>query len=369
MKPRILFVDDEPAVLRGLQRSLWELEDDWDMEFCDSASAALASIEACMPDVLISDHNMPGMTGLEMLKHLRTRPEWDAMQVVFLTGNNDQTLKRQALESGANDLLNKPVITEDLVVRIKSCLTLKSAQDQLRRHNELLEEQVRERTKQLEAAQFEIVYRLAKATELRDAETGNHNLRVAYVSRIIARRLGCDSTFQLQLFLAAMLHDIGKLGIADAILLKPGKLTPEEFIDMQRHSEVGSTLLSAQLHIPDEVRHEFGLHELQSSPFIQMAAQVAREHHERFDGTGYPAQLLEEEIALAARIVAVADVYDALLSRRPYKEPHTVASAISIIQDGSGNHFDPRVVYAFMNALGEIQDVYGHLQDQLESAA
>lgn len=358
MRPRILFVDDEPAVLRGLQRTLWDFEDEWGMRFCEGAQAALKAMEEEAPDVIITDHNMPGMTGLEFVQVVRLRNEWDNIQVVFLTGNNDQSLKRQALATGANDLLSKPVNTEDLLVRIKSCLNLKWAQDKLQYHNEMLEALVAERTKQLETAQFEIVYRLAKAAELRDEETGNHTLRVASCCRIIAANLGWESRFQEELFLASMLHDIGKVGIPDAILLKPGRLLPAEYDVMKQHSLIGASLLRQELVLPDHIREEFGIGDFGHSPILALAATVAEQHHERFDGTGYPKGLSGDQINMAARIVAVADVYDALRSERPYKAPFGEEQAMKIIEESSGTHFDPRVVSAFMACRAEISTIY-----------
>ncbi len=363
MKPRIVFVDDESAVLRGLQRSLWEYEDVWDLEFCELGHTALKAIVREAPDVIITDHNMPGMTGIELLSFIRENPIWDNVQVIFLTGNNDQSLKRRAIELGANDLLNKPLDTDDLVVRIRSCLLLKSTQDELRVHNQKLEEKVVERTRQLESAQFEIVYRLAKACELRDPETGYHTLRVAYCSRILARKLGKDQQYQLLLFLASMLHDIGKLGIPDNILLKPGKLTEQEYSEMQQHTSIGSQLLTSELDLPPDIRQEFGIDTLQSSEFIRLAAVVAEQHHEKFDGSGHPKGLSGDDIDIAARIVAVADVYDALRSRRPYKDANSEDAAIAILEADSGKHFDPRVLNAFFACQPEIRMLYHALHE------
>ena len=233
--------------------------------------------------------------------------------------------------------------------------------------NQNLEVLVGERTTQLEAAQFEIVYRLAKTTELRDAETGNHNLRVAYSSKIISETLGFDAEYQRHLFLAAMLHDIGKIGIRDAILLKPGKLTSEEFAEMRNHTIIGEALLASDISIPDAVKAELELVDLASSPFIQLAGVIASQHHEKFDGEGYPMGLVGEEIDISARIVAVADVFDALRSSRPYKRAMTEAEAVAVLKEGSGKHFDPAIVTAFCESLPSIREVYLHLHDGPDS--
>ncbi|OWU65504.1 MAG: hypothetical protein CBB60_004335 [Armatimonadetes bacterium Cent15-Ar3] len=219
----------------------------------------------------------------------------------------------------------------------------------------------------MEAAQFEIVYRLAKTTELRDAETGNHNLRVAYSSKIISETLGFDAEYQRHLFLAAMLHDIGKIGIRDAILLKPGKLTSEEFAEMRNHTIIGEALLASDISIPDAVKAELELVDLTSSPFIQLAGVIASQHHEKFDGEGYPMGLVGEEIDISARIVAVADVFDALRSSRPYKRAMTEAEAVAVLNEGSGKHFDPAIVTAFCESLPSIREVYLHLHDGPDS--
>lgn len=363
MKPRILFVDDEPALLRGLQRSLWELEDEWSMEFCECAPALLIALEKGGADVIVTDHNMPEMTGMQMVQEIRTNPNWDNVQIIFLTGNNDQSLKRQALEIGASDLLNKPVSTEDLLARIRASLKLKTALDALQRQNEVLESQVAARTKELETSQFEIVYRLAKAAEIRDIETANHTLRVSTSARLIAKTLGYNHREQCEIFLATMLHDVGKVGIPDNILLKPARLDPEEFDLMKTHASIGHFLLDSALEVPSFIHKEFGIGTLGGSAILQLGAIVASQHHEKFDGSGYPRGLQGDSIHPVARMVAVADVFDALRSERPYKAAMSKAEALQILRESSGSHFDPAMVEAFFGCQREVDEVYEVFKD------
>lgn len=364
MKPALLFVDDEPQVRRGLSRMLWEFSDEWDCLFAEGAEEAIKILLEQHVDVLITDHNMPGMTGLELIVALRERPEFTSIPIIMLTGCNDRTLKRQALATGANDLLTKPVDQEDLLARIRSVLRLKAYQDELANKNHELEDLVRLRTIELEASRIEVVWRLAKIAESRDVETGFHTMRVGYYARAIAETLGQTEAFQETLMLAAPLHDIGKLAIPDLILQKPGALSPEERAIMETHCEAGYQILKAKYRPPAVHSLLAGAQQLVGiSPFIEVAACVALQHHERWDGTGYPNRLSGEEIDLNARITAVADVYDALRSSRPYKAAKTEAETLAIMSEGAGSHFDPTVFRGFLQCMPLIRTIERDLAD------
>ncbi len=362
MKPRILFVDDEPQVLEGLKRMLSFMDDEWDMTFLDSPETLLEHMASGVCDGVVSDLKMPGINGFELLEELCGSEKTKDVPVVILTGAGEDDLKRRALELGATDLLNKPVAREDLLARIKSMLRLKSVQDELKRHNALLEQRVRERTAELEASRIEIIWRLAKASEYRDEQTGNHVMRVGCYCRLLAEELGMDRRFTELLFLTSPLHDVGKIGIPDSILLNKGKLAPEEWRIMQGHCAVGEAILLQQpkgmepflaWQVGDASEHARRSDNL----LLGMAGRIARAHHEWWDGSGYPDGLAGEDIPLEARIVALADVYDALGSARPYKPAYSEDEVLAIIREENGAHFDPSVLTAFEKVLGEFRSV------------
>jgi len=364
VKPVLLFVDDEPQVRRGLSRMLWEHTEEWECLFAEGAEEAIKILCEQHVDVIITDHNMPGMTGLELIVALRDRAQFKSIPIIMLTGCNDRTLKRQALATGANDLLNKPVDQEDLLARIQSVLKLKAYQDQLENQNHELEELVRLRTIELEASRIEVVWRLAKIAESRDVETGFHTMRVGYYARAIAETLGQSVEFQETLMLAAPLHDIGKLAIPDMILQKPGALEPSERAIMETHCEAGYHILMAKYRPPTVHSLLAGAQQLVGvSPFIEVAARIALQHHERWDGTGYPNRIAGEAIDLNARITAVADVYDALRSSRPYKAAKTESETLAIMSEGAGTQFDPTVFRAFLECMPLIRSIERDLAD------
>lgn len=364
---RILFVDDDPLVLDSLQRMLRHRRHGWAMEFlCDPRKAW---DRLCVQDfdLVVSDMNMPGLTGLELLTRLRENERTSDVHVVILTGHADRKLKREALDLGATDLLNKPIEAEDLDARIRSVLRLKSCADELKRSNHFLENGIRKRTEQLYESRLAIVWRLAKAAEFRDEDTGNHVIRVGCYSRHIGEAMNLREDWVENLFLAAPLHDIGKIGIPDSILLKPGPLTPEEWETMKRHCLIGKRILEddakttatfrAWKHAP-----ALGVGE-DTNPVLKLAASIAWSHHEKFDGTGYPLGLSGDSIPWASRIVALADVFDALTSVRPYKPAIEEEEALRIIRGQVGKHFDPRVHEAFESVLDQIRDVRLALAD------
>lgn len=368
-KQRILFVDDDVNVLRSYQRSLRGQREVWLMEFETSPRTALQRVKAESFDTVVTDMRMPEMSGLDLLKQIKDDERISDVPVVIVTGEADKELKRNALNLDAADLLNKPVETEDLIARLRSVLRTKRYADELKQSNELLEQRVQERTSELVASQVDILWRLGKAAEYRDEETGNHVIRVGSYSRVVANAMGMDDAFCDTMFLAAPLHDIGKIGVSDTVLLKPGKLNDEEWDAMRRHCEIGVSILTdackfmhvAAKYAPQRVVG--ALSNMSSNPVIVMAAEIAASHHEKWDGSGYPARLSGEDIPLVGRIVAIADVYDALRSNRPYKDAFTVERSLEIIRESRGSHFDPAVVDAFLAAYPQIEAIEREFSD------
>lgn len=367
-RAHILFVDDQQSVLDSIRRTLRGRSKEWTLHFATSGAEAISTAEAEPITVVVSDYMMPGMNGIELLGAMQRSERLARIPVIILTGNAETDLKRNALERGALDLVNKPITREDLVARITSALRLREAQDELRRHNAELEHRVRARTASLERSRFEIVFRLARAGEYRDEETGNHVQRVASISRILALAVGLGERRARQIFLASALHDIGKIGIPDAILLKQGKLTDDERGVMQDHARIGWDILTHQAVIDSVETGADGaraaLRDLEDdNPLLACAAEIALAHHERWDGRGYPNGLGGEDIPLPARIVAIADVYDALRHARPYKAAYGKAEAVGIIRESSGGHFDPSLVACFEARLSEIEAVIAEHSD------
>ncbi|MYM66680.1 response regulator [Pseudoduganella sp. FT55W] len=295
------------------------------------AAAALAWCGQRVPDLVVVDYMMPGMDGIEFLRHFRALPAMREVPVVMVTADTEVAVRHQALRLGANDFLTKPVNSIEFNARIGNLLALRQAQLQLAERADSLAEAVRRATAAILAREHEAIHRLSRAAEFRDNDTGSHLLRMAAYARLIASRLGLDDTECDLICDAAPMHDIGKVGIPDAVLLKPGPLTPEERAIMQRHPQIGADILADS-----------------ESPLLQAGAVIAISHHERFDGGGYPHGLSGHAIPLYGRIVAVADVFDALTTARPYKTGWELGRAIAYLQEQRGGHFDPACVDALL---------------------
>lgn len=368
MRPSVLFIDDETPLLDSYRRMLRDHREVWDMNFMSCPLEAWEHIKTQKVDAIVTDVCMPRMGGLDLLKNIRSEARFKELPVIIVTGDSDRTLKRQALDLDATDLLAKPVDQDILRVRIRNSLRMYFNSQELQRERDLLEKRVKERTRDLDLSRQEIIWRLAKAAEFRDEETGNHVVRVACYSRTIAKAMDMSSTFVDQIFLAAPLHDIGKIGIPDSVLLKPGKLNDDEWRIMKKHCEMGASILSDSSRLRQAAGVFFGTSDPNvwipiQTPLMVMSTAIALCHHEKFNGKGYPFGKSGEEIPIEARIVAVADVYDALRSRRPYKEPFPVEVALDIIEQGTGEHFDPAVVDAFLKSFNDIQSVERELAD------
>ena len=369
-KKKILFVDDEKRVLDGLQRILRGERDAWDLTFASSVDEALEVLSDVDIDAVISDVNMPVRDGLDLLQAIRADARTADIPVVILTGNGEPDMKRRALDLGATDLLAKPVVREDLIARIRSALRLKGFMDEIKNHGKLLEERVRLRTAELEYSRAEVIWRLGKAGEFRDSDTGFHVVRVGLFSKQLAKTLDLGEGQAREIFLSAPLHDIGKIGIPDRVLLKPGKLNAEEWKIMKTHTEIGAQILRAEplaeLH-SNSLRTLAGIESIPRNPFANTGALIAESHHERWDGHGYPRGLSGNKIPLEARITAIADVYDALRSKRPYKPAISEDEVFKIMQRGFGSQFDPGIFDAFQSSLPIFREIRAEFGDSEES--
>lgn len=314
-RPTLLLVDDEPGNLQVLRHTL---QDQYRLLFAKDGQAALDLVRSDRPDLILLDVMMPGLSGYEVCRHLKRDPWTSAIPVVFVTALADVANEHTGLELGAVDYITKPFNPHIVRARVRTHLSLVRA-------DELLE------------TRLEVVQCLGRAAEFKDNETGRHVVRMSHYSQIVARALGYGEQAAQDLLHAAPMHDIGKNGIPDAVLLKPGKLTAEEWKIMRQHTVIGARILGD---------HPSGL--------LQLAASIALNHHEKWDGSGYPNGLAGEDIPHTARVVAVADVFDALTSVRPYKRAWSVSDAVELLREESGRHFDPEIVTAFLDCLPQI---------------
>ncbi len=379
-RARILIVDDELNALDALQRILRATQEPWELCFATTGRQAAQGLESANVDVVLIDVRMPGLDGFELLDQLRHTDSTRDLPAVMLTGANEPGLKRRALDLGATDLLTKPVDPDELIARIRSALRLKSYQDRLKHQNEILEQAVAERTAALAASRLDIIWRLGKAAEYRDEDTGNHVVRVGCYSRALARALGLPPQQVELISLASPLHDIGKIGIPDYVLRKPEALSPHEWAIMQRHCEIGAKILMQQSKAMGAVNRAAEASradedEVQAAPVIsppnpviEIAAAIALAHHERWDGLGYPAGLSGTQIPLEARIVGLADSYDALLAERPYRAGFPEEIVLKTLREGAGTHFDPDVYAAFPGLLEELRAIRAQLTDRYDRA-
>jgi putative two-component system response regulator len=336
---QVLIVDDTEINLILFGALVKKLDDCESKSFADPREA-LTWVQANIPDLVIVDYMMPDLDGLEFIRLMREMAGREAVPVLMITANDQKQIRYRALDIGANDFLTKPVDKVEFLARAKNMLTLNDARKKLASHADWLADEVRKATREIVERERETVIRLSRAAEFRDPETGAHILRMAHFSQLIARELGMSVADQELLLEAAPMHDIGKVGIADKILLKPGRLDTDEFTIMKRHAMIGYELLKGS-----------------SSRVLQVGAEIAKGHHEKFDGSGYPNGIKGTDIPIFSRIVAVADVFDALTSERPYKKAWTIEAAVDFLNDGSGTHFDPDCVKAFLNAWEDVMSV------------
>ena len=360
---KLMVVDDEPTNVKIVRRLL-ELEGFSQFVTTTDGRKAMTLIRDERPDCVLLDLMMPFVTGLDVLDEMRHDPATAHIPAIILTAVTDHKVRCEALKRGASDFLNKPVDPAELAPRVVNVLTAKAYQDQLLRYNHDLELAVRERTRQLEQAYREIGLVLARAAEYRDNDTGLHVVRVGRYARIIGDELGIVGDEADLLERAAQLHDVGKIGIPDSILLKPGRLTDDEFALMQRHCAFGDRILQPGAD-EDSAGEEHGLPGVGgATPFLELAHRIAMSHHEHWDGTGYPLGLQGEAIPLEGRITAVADVFDALSSKRCYKDSFPVDECFETMAEKRGNHFDPQVLDAFLRRRDEVVDVLMRYADE-----
>ena len=356
----VLIVDDTPenlTVMNGLLKDLYRTK------VANSGERALKIAAESPPDLVLLDIMMPGMDGYEVCRRLKAHPRTRTVPVIFLTAKSEVEDEQKGFEAGGVDYITKPISPPIVLARVLTHLTLKAAADFLRDKNAYLESEVGKRTREVQVVQDVTIMAMASLAETRDNETGNHIRRTQNYVRALAKKLQSQPKFAElldeatveMLYKSAPLHDIGKVGIPDAILLKPGKLTPEEFDVMKTHTTLGRDAILAAEKLIDA-----------PSTFLKLAREIAHYHQEKWDGSGYPGKLAGEAIPLSARLMALADVYDALISRRVYKPPFPREKAEAIIREGRGTHFDPDMVDAFVQITEEFHAIAERFADSEE---
>ncbi|QYJ74865.1 HD domain-containing phosphohydrolase [Shewanella sp. FJAT-52076] len=318
LKPLILVVDDEAANLRVLKQIL---QDEYQLSFAKSGQEALRLVGQKRPDLILLDIMMPDMTGLDLCKMLKANAQSAAIPVIFVTALSDEADEATGFAAGAVDYITKPVSSAIVRARVRTHLSLVQAEE-------------------LKVTRLKIIQRLGRAAEFKDNETGMHVMRMSHYAKVLARAYGLGESHADMLLHAAPMHDIGKIGIADHILLKPGKLTEEEFEVMKTHPQIGADIIGED-----------------DSVLMQMARTVALTHHEKWDGSGYPNGLSGEAIPVEGRIVAIADVFDALTSDRPYKKAWSIEDTLRLMREQKGRHFEPLLVELLEQHLDTILDI------------
>ncbi|WP_374671040.1 two-component system response regulator [Acidovorax temperans] len=317
-RPRLLLVDDEPTNLQVLRHVL---QADYRLLFATDGARALQVAREQQPQLILLDIMMPGMDGYAVCRALKADPATAGIPVIFVTALNDSQDETAGFDVGAVDYITKPVSPPVVRARVRTHLSLV-------------------RMEELRETRLQIVQRLGRAAEYKDNETGMHVIRMSHFSKLLALAAGCSPAWAEDLLNAAPMHDVGKIGIPDAVLRKPGPLDADEWATMRRHPEIGAEIIG---------EHPSGV--------LQLAREIALAHHEKWDGSGYPRGLAGEAIPLSARIVAIADVFDALTTRRPYKEPWPVQEAMSHIAAQAGKHFDPALVALFAPLLPQLLEI------------
>jgi len=343
---KVLIVDDESTGRTILSKIIQQVEDDIGVEAFDNPLEALKWLDDNHPDLIITDYRMPEMTGIELTRKIRERPGMQDIPIMVITVVSEKSVRYDALEAGATAFLTRPIDQIECRTSCRNLLKLHEQQSIIQDRADWLARQVEVATQQVVSREKETLLRLAKAGEYRDQETGYHVIRMAKYSRQIAEALGLSDMECDEIEYAAPMHDIGKIGIHDDVLLKPGKFEPQEWLTMQQHTTIGHAILSNS-----------------QSRYIQTGSIIALSHHEKFDGTGYPHGIVGIDIPLVARIVAVADVYDALVSNRPYKQPWSETDAQDYLEKHSGTQFDPICVEAFFERIDTIKSIHANFSD------
>jgi len=323
-QPRVLIVDDEPTNLKVLKQVL---QQDYRLSFAKNGADALELAARELPDLILLDVMMPEITGYEVCQQLKLTASTQSIPVIFVTALKDEVYETKGFACGAVDYITKPITPAIVKARVRTHLSLVRAEELKKTH-------------------LQLIQRLGRAAEYKDNETGMHVMRMSHISKILALALGFNEDFADKLLQAAPMHDIGKIGIPDHILLKPGRLDDEEMRIMQQHPLIGAEILANT-----------------NSELIKLAHSVALHHHEKWDGTGYPAGIKGEAIPIEGRIVAVADVFDALTNKRPYKEAWPVDKTMDFFKEQRGKHFDPSIVDALVRELDHILQTVSQWQD------
>ncbi|PKL41059.1 MAG: two-component system response regulator [Spirochaetae bacterium HGW-Spirochaetae-1] len=341
-KPVLLIVDDQIQNIELLEAYL--LPQGYEIVEASNGAEALEKLSGNRIDLVLLDVMMPGMDGFEVTRRVREDTTLGLLPIILVTALRETEDRVKGIEAGCDDFISKPVEKTELLARVRSLLKVKAYNDLMNNYRKELESEVARRTEELKhaletikIASLDTIYRLSMASEYKDENTGEHIRRMSHYCAAIARRMGMDESNVETILYATPMHDLGKLGIPDQILLKPGKLEPAEWNIMKQHTIIGAQILKGS-----------------DAAFIRLGETIAQNHHEKWDGSGYPNGLKGTEIPIAGRITAVADVFDAMISRRPYKKPFPVETSLEFIREGRGSHFDPEVVDAFFAVKDEI---------------
>jgi putative two-component system response regulator len=335
----ILIVDDEPANLRLLDKMLHG-QGYQGLVLVDDSRKVIDLYRTARPDLILLDINMPHLDGYQVMEQLKALNDPLLPPIIILTAQHGKDYLLRALAAGARDFITKPFDRNELLMRVRNLLDAQLAHRLMHDQKTVLEDMVRKRTEELRHTRLQVVQRLGMAAEYRDEETGSHILRMSHISALLARTTGWSEDDCELILNASPMHDIGKIGIPDAILLKPGKFEPHEWEVMKTHAAIGGKLLDGD-----------------DSDLMRMAREIALTHHEKWDGSGYPNGLSGEAIPQAGRIAALADVFDALTSVRPYKKAWTIEAAVDLIKENRGKHFDPDLVEVFLQELPGVVEI------------
>ncbi|MBZ0256878.1 response regulator, partial [bacterium] len=340
----ILVVDDNKSICLAIQ-DLLESEG-YRVDCIHDGKACLDFVTKITPDLIILDVLMPDVSGIEVCRQLKENLKTMSVPVIFVTGQYDYESRILCKKAGGDEFLNKPVDATELLIRTKNLLRLKHYHDLILRDRDQLEQKVFERTTELRKTHEEMLVRLSMAAEYKDGITGAHLTRISRFSELTAREHGIDEARVQMIRIGAICHDIGKIGVPESILEKPGPLTDDEWLVMREHPKIGARILSNS-----------------NSDLIRIAESIAHYHHENWDGSGYPHGLKEDSIPLSARIVRVVDVFDALISKRPYKKAFSVEESLTIIEEDNGRFFDPAVAESFFNVVDKIEPIINNSND------
>ncbi len=341
---RILVVDDNPANVKLLERIL-HINGFKDVKALSDSREVLHVYSEYHPDLMLLDLKMPYVDGFDILECLKDNTKSDYVPVIIISAQDDTGNRLKALELGAQDFISKPFNHTEVMLKVFNNLKIKLHNNDITTQNIILESEVQEKKQELNEMQHELVERLLRAAEFRDQETGNHIVRIKKYALIVSEELGLSAETAENIAFASLMHDIGKIGVPDEILNKPGKLNALEWESMMAHTTKGAQILNGS-----------------SSKIIQLAEKIVLTHHEKWDGTGYPNKLAGTQIPLAGRIIALVDVFDALISDRPYKKAWSTEDAVNYIRMQSGTHFDPDVVEAFCKSLPKLMQIKKELE-------